>query len=103
MEDALAKQREAELARDGEAAARAAAAMEQQLALDAAHRAEAGLRERLAMAERQLAHQSGEVRALREANEALDLALAALRVSAPLVVVLPCLPAAPHMSTDGWV
>lgn len=70
------------MARDSEAAARAAAATEQQLALDAAHRAEAGLRERLVMAERQLAHQSGEVRALREANETLDLALAALRVSA---------------------
>ena len=81
LEDALARQREAELARDSEAAAHAAAATEQRLALDAARRAEAGLRERLGMAERQLTHQSGEVRALREANEKLDLTLAALRVS----------------------
>ncbi len=81
LEHALARQREAELARDNEAAGRAATATEQQLALDAARRAEAGLRERLGIAESQLAHQGGEVRALREANEKLDLALAALRVS----------------------
>jgi hypothetical protein len=32
------------------------------------------------MAERQLAHQSGEVQALREANEKLELAVEALKV-----------------------
>lgn len=94
LENALARQREAELARDSEAAAHAAAATEQRLALDAARRAEAGLRERLGMAERQLAHQSGEVRALREANEKLDLTLAALRVStAACGWIVACRPA----------
>lgn len=88
LQDALAQQRDAQLARDSEAAARAAAASKHPVALDAARRAEAGLRERLRMAERQVERQDGEVRALREANEKLDLALAALRVGLDRAIVL---------------
>ena len=107
LQDALAQQRDALLARDSEAAARAAAASEHQLALDAARRAEAGLRERLGMAERQLEHHGGEVRALREANEKLDLALAALRVGhsrvtwSGLDVGWLCLPGAQRRAPQG--
>lgn len=80
LQDALEQQRGACLARDREAAARQAAASEHAAALDAARRGEAGARERLGLAERQLAHQGGEVAALRQANEQLELAVAALRV-----------------------
>jgi len=52
-----------------------------QLSLEAAQRAEAGLREQLGLPERQLVHQNGEVLALRQANEKLELAAAALKVS----------------------
>lgn len=80
LHDALELHRSAQLARDRESAARQAAEVEHQVALDAAQRAEAGLRQRLAMAERQLAHQGGEVQALREANDKLELALGELKV-----------------------
>lgn len=76
----LEQQRQAVTAREREVSTLQASATERQLALDTARRAEAGLRERLSMAERQLAHQSGEVQALREANEKLELAVDALKV-----------------------
>ncbi|KAI3438302.1 hypothetical protein D9Q98_000736 [Chlorella vulgaris] len=52
---------------------------EHQITLDAVRRSEAGLRQRLSTAELQLTHRSGEVHALREANDKLELALAALK------------------------
>lgn len=80
MQDALEQQRAACLACDRESAARQSAVSEHQMALDAAQRAKAGLREQLQLAERRLVHQAGEVAALREANEKLELAVAGLKV-----------------------
>ena len=80
LQDALERQRLAALAREREVSTLQTGVTERQLALDAARRAEAGLRERLSIAERQLAHQSGEVQALREANEKLELAVEVLKV-----------------------
>lgn len=76
----MEQQRHAALAAERESTAQQAAAAAHQLALDAAHRAEASLREQLVLAERQLSHQSGEVQALREANDKLQLAATALKV-----------------------
>ena len=89
LQDSLEQQRQAALARDQEVSTLQAGATERQLALDATRRAEAGLRERLSMAERQLAHQSGEVQALREANEKLELAVEALKVCLAAALQVP--------------
>ena len=89
LQDSREQQRQAALARDREVSTLQAGATERQQALDAARREQAGLRERLSMAERQLAHQSGEVQALREANEKLELAVEALKVIPSCRISLP--------------
>eukprot|EP00887_Chlorella_sp_A99_P005466 scaffold1.g5466.t1 len=79
LDEALARQQGMVSAEERDAAAQAAAGHERAQAQGAAHNAEAGWRARLELAQEQLQHQGGEVRALREANEQLELALHAVK------------------------
>lgn len=76
----MEQQRQAAAAAEHQQSARQSDNTAHQLALEAAQRAEASLREQLALTERQLAHQNGELQALREANDKLELAATALKV-----------------------
>lgn len=83
LHNVLESQRHAALAAQQQRKGRQAEAGAQQIAVEAAQRAEAAVRGQLALMEHQVMHQSGEVAALRQANEKLELLAAALKVRCP--------------------
>ena len=76
----LARTQHAVSPAERDAAVQQAVATERALAAAQLQRADAAWRERLGVLERQLAHQSAEVAALRAANEKLELAVGTLKV-----------------------